>query len=104
MEGVLSSQLIVGYASAALIQFLKKQSWFPLASVDNAKLNRAFAAFTSLLAALAIHATFDSAAGVLTISGLNFTLVGLLHTVWAWVQQYAAQQAAYKGLIKTEVK
>lgn len=98
MTEVITSQLTAGYAMAALIEFLKKQPWFPLANVDNAKLNRAFAAMMSLFAALAIHATFDSAAGVLTITGLTWQ--GIAHSAWAWIQQYAFQQAAYKGLIK----
>ena len=95
---LLTSQLTAGYAVASLIEWLKGQKWFPFATADNAKLNRAFAMLTAFIAAVGLHTTFDSEAGVLTISGL--TVVNVLHSVWAWVQQYAIQQAAYKGLIK----
>lgn len=95
---LITSQITAGYAAAALIEWLKHRSWFPFASVDNARLNRALAMITSFVTAIGLHFTFDSQAGVLTITGL--TLVNVAHTVWAWVQQYALQQAAYKGLIK----
>lgn len=95
---LLTSQLTAGYAMATLIEWLKKQAWFPFVAADNARLNRAFAMLASFIAAIGLHATFDSEAGVLTIVGL--TLSNVLHTGWAWIQQYAIQQASYKGLIK----
>ena len=82
----------------ASLEWLKKQSWFPFVTLDNARLNRAFAMFAAFVAAIGLHFTFDTDAGVLTITGL--TLTNIAHTSWAWVQQYAIQQASYKGLIK----
>ena len=98
---LITSQLTAGYACAALMEWLKKQSWFPFATVDNARLNRAFAMALAFATAVGLHFTFDSEAGVLTITGL--TLANILHTGWAWIQQYALQQAAFRGLIKNGV-
>jgi len=95
---LLTSQFTVAYIAAALIEWLKKQSWFPFVNVDTSKLNRVFAAAVALLATVGITTTFDSEAGVLTLSGL--TLGNIAQSVWIWITQYALQQGAYKGLIK----
>lgn len=97
-EQMLLTQATVGYIASALIEFLKQQKWFVFANVDTARLNRAFSMFVAFLSALAIHATYDSEQGVLTITGL--TLTGVVHAGWAWIQQFALQQAAYKGLVQ----
>ena len=96
---LITSQLTAGYATAALIQWLKGQSWFPFCNDDTAALNRATSMVMSVVAAIGLHLTFDSTAGVLTVTGL--TLTNMLHAAWASVQQYAITQAAYKGIIKS---
>lgn len=95
---LLTSQFTAGYAISALVEWLKGQTWFPFASVGNARLNRAFAMATALVAAFGLHATFDSNVGVLTITGL--TASNIVHSIWAWIQQYAIQQFMYKGIVK----
>lgn len=95
---LLTSQLTAAYAASALLEWLKKQSWFPFANANTAALNRATSIIFAFFAAAGLHYTFDSEAGVLTISGL--TAVNIAHAIWAWIQQYAFQQAAYRGLVK----
>lgn len=95
---LLTSQITAGYAASTLIEWLKRQAWFPFATTDNAKLNRAFAGVMAFATAIGLHFTFDSDAGVLTIAGL--TVANIAHTAWAWVQQYALQQFMYKSVVK----
>ena len=95
---LITSQLTAAYATSAVLQWLKGKPWFPFANANTAALNRATSMVLALIAAIGLHYTFDAESGVLTISGL--TAANILHTVWAWVQQYALTQASYKGLIK----
>ena len=95
---LLTSQMTSAYITSALLEWLKAKPWFPFASADTAVLNRATSMIFALIAAIGLHYTFDAESGVLTITGL--TAANILHTGWAWIQQYALQQAAFRGLVK----
>lgn len=96
-ENLLGQQIPIAIIAAGTLEWLKHQAWFPFVKLDSRGLNRAFAAVVALATAIGIHATFNSAEGVLTITGLHLAMV--LHGLWAAVQQYALQHASYRLLI-----
>ena len=104
MEGseLLSSQLSLAYVTSSVMEWLKHQGWFPLMDKETANLNRLVAVVASFLVAVGIHFSFDTSAGVLTITGL--TAGNIVHGLLAWVQQFAFQQGAFKLLVKPATK
>ena len=87
---MLGSQLAGAVLLAYLLQWVKASNWFPWISEHTKMLNRAITGALSLVAAVGIHYTFDSASGVLTIGGLHASSVG--HGLLEWAKQWAFQQ------------
>lgn len=85
----LTSAAIVVY----LIQWLKRASWVPWLTPETTTLSRIVSAILAAGSAIGLHVAYDSAGGVLTVTGL--TVGSLLHGVWEWLNQFALQQLAY---------
>jgi hypothetical protein len=82
-----------------ILQKLKEAPWFSLWTAKTSlAIQRAFGATAAAASAFAINITFDSAEGVLVITGL--TLAGVGGAVWAWVQSFVMQQWWYHDVFK----
>ena len=84
-------------ASAVVVwglNLLKKSAWCPFISFESDKLNRLIAVVASILIGLGIHAEFDQAAGILTVTGL--TAQGLVHNSLACVESFVTQQCLFR--------
>lgn len=93
-ESLVSTQLTASAVVVWVIQYLKGAGWLKFMTCDTGKLNRAVSAIFALLTAAGIHTTFDSTAGVLTVTGI--TLVNGVHLVWAAAQQFVGQEIIYE--------
>jgi hypothetical protein len=96
-DTTLSVQFTIALISTYALQWLKETKFFPWLTTETQALNRAVSLVIAFLASAGILVGFDHTAGVLTISGL--TAANLLHAASRFVQQWAMQQAAYKGLV-----
>lgn len=81
--------VIIAGLAAWLIARARASSWFPWV---NENTHRYVAAAVALTTAMGIHLSFDSAQGVLTITGLH--LGQLPHTAWDVVRTYMLQQGS----------
>lgn len=91
---VLVTQATVAYYVAALIEWLKHASWFPLLKADMKRTQRWLSVFVAAAAALGINYSFDSAAGTLLITGLT------LPTIGHGLIQFVMQEIAYTKFIQ----
>lgn len=98
-ENLLGQQVPIAIIASHAIEWLKGKPWFPFANIDTAWANRITAALFAFGTAIAIHVTFNSADGVMMISGLRVHTIA--HGLWAAVQQYALQHFVYKTGIET---
>ena len=93
----LEQHISLAVVTPYLLQWLKGQKWFPFLSYTSGTMNRWITALVAAAAGFGIGVSFNSDAGVLTVTGL--TLAGL----WAGTQhaivQWAMQHGAYKTLI-----
>lgn len=93
--GELQTQLTIGMVVPFVMQWLKSQSWFPLASLSGGWLNRITAAVIAIAAGFGITTHFQG--GELTISGLT------LPNIWSGIQhavmQYMVAHTTYKMAI-----
>lgn len=87
-------QITASAAVVLLLDYLKNAKWLGWLTQDTATRNRVAAVVGSLLAAIAVHATFDRTAGVLTITGLTAT--GIATGFVAWIKSYVFQQMMFK--------
>lgn len=93
-----TDQLTVSAVIVFGLQILKKSEWFPWITHQTDKTNRLLAVGLAGLAAIGIHFSFDTVAGVLTISGLK--LGTILNGGWAWLQSFATQEFVYRASAK----
>jgi len=96
-ETALSAQITVAVVSTYALQLLKQSRFFPWLTVESQTLNRIAGSVIAFLTSVGILVTFNHAAGILTISGL--TVANLLHAGSHFVEQWAMQQVAYKGIV-----
>ena len=83
--------------SVALIQWLKKSTWFPWLSDTSGKWAlRIMSAITGLTSAAAIHYTFN--AGTLTITGLEWASIA--PAVWAWTKSVVFNELVFQAGVK----
>lgn len=62
-QNIVTVQVTTSAIIAYGIEIVKRCKWFPWINQETEKLNRAIAALAALIAALGIHARFDSATG-----------------------------------------
>ena len=96
-DTALGNQFALALISTYALQWLKQSKLFPWMTVETQTLNRLVGAAIAFLSSVGILVSFDHVAGVLTVSGL--TVANLLHAGARFLQQWAFQQAAYKGLV-----
>ena len=96
-DTALGDQFALALISTYALQWLKQSKFFPWLTVETQTLNRLVGAAIAFLSSVVILVSFDHVAGVLTVSGL--TVANLLHAGARFLQQWAFQQAAYKGLV-----
>ena len=89
-----ASQFVVSAIIVYLLQLVKKWKAVPWIAADTVKVNRWIAVAASFLAAIGIHTTFNSEAGVLTITGL--TLTSIVTFAWTWVRGFVMQELTYQ--------
>jgi hypothetical protein len=89
---LISSQLAGAALMAYVLQWVKRSRLFPWVSEHTVGIQRALTAVTSLLAAIGIHYSFDSTAGVITITGIHAASIAA--GLWEWAKQWAFQQGA----------
>ena len=102
---LLGSQFAVAYWTTHLLEYLKGRSWFPFLKFHAAHANRVFSAGLALLIALGLHYSFDAAVDAAGHHVFSFTLAlptggEFLHGLFAWVQQFAMQDGAYRLLVE----
>lgn len=97
MGNEFGSQVTLALAVSFVLQWLKKQTWFPWLSFETEKVNRLVSVFISIVAGFGVYFVFDHATGVLTISGL--TLANLMHALSHAGEQFMLQHAAYRTVI-----
>lgn len=93
----MDSVIIAGIVSMVM-EWLKKAPWFPLIKDAQGRLNVVISATVAAAAAIGIHVSFDSATGVLMVTGLTASTV--LHGGWEWGKQFFLQEAMYRTLVK----
>jgi hypothetical protein len=90
------NQLTAGGLAVWLIQkFKAKLAKVGVVQEAVSKIARVMAALVAALAAIGISFAFDPSAGVLTISGLTWSTVGV--GIWEWARQYVVQQVMFRG-------
>lgn len=94
-ENLIGQQIPTAIVTSYVIEWLKRQSWFPFAKANELWLNRIMSGIAALTTAGAIHYTF-APNGDFTLNG---NIYALIHVLWATTQQYALQHASYKMLI-----
>ena len=92
---LLTSQVTAAAVVSFIINFLKKQAWFPWLSKETDKANRIAAVVLSGLASVGIHTTFDHQNGTLVITGLTVTAVAT--GLWHWGTQFALTHGWFKA-------
>lgn len=99
MEQELVWSAVVAWMTSKGIQLVKRLNFLPLDDTTE-RLNWVVARIAAGFAAVGVHASFDSAAGVLTISGL--TTWGIFMAILEYAKQLMLQEVAYKKFIKPE--
>lgn len=92
-------QIIVAMCASYVLEFFKKQPWFPVLSENSTRFVKQF--FSVLVAAgsaLAITFTFDPTLGRLTIDGL--TWANVFHGLGAFLMSLLTQHTTHTLLIK----
>lgn len=96
-----AAQVTTSAVVVYVLQWLKKQQWFPLVQMKGAqRLNRIAAVIAAGMSAAGLHATFDHNAGVLTITGL--TAVSIVTALWSWLKAFAIQEVIYQGAVNKQ--
>jgi len=89
------SQVALAWIASHLIEFLKKQTWFPFARYGAFWLNAITSAVTALVTAGAFTYAF-AADGSFSFGGNFYSILGVL---WNTVVQYALQYLFFKTTI-----
>ena len=94
MDDIIGAQFTASAIIVWGINRLKNAGWCSFISAESDKLNRLIAIVAAILVGLGVHAEFDQAAGILTVTGL--TAQGLIHNSLACVQSFATQQCLFR--------
>ncbi len=95
-------QIMWAAAMAYLIEWLKKQTWFPMSKATPANLQATFGFVVALLTAAGIHIAVTG--NLLSDSGLSFSVTGLTADAIKDIGfQWVSQQGWYDALIKAKV-
>ena len=91
---------VLAWMSSKGLEIAKRSQLVPWLTAESETLNRWAARIVSLVAALGVHFTFDSAAGSLTITGL--TLIGLRDSALEYARQRMLTSIAYSKFVKPQ--
>lgn len=94
----LPANAVVGAMAVYMIEWIKRQAWFPWVTTETKRLNALVNAGVAFAASIGVTAQFDAAAGELVIRGLTWAVIG--HGVWEFAKQWTMQQAAYDFLVR----
>ena len=92
---------VLAWVGSKGIQWAKTTAWLPV-TLESEHLNKWVARVVALVATIGIHATFDSQAGTLMITGL--TTSGVFLALGEYAKQYMMQDIAYKKFVRPEVE
>jgi hypothetical protein len=86
----------------ALLQWLKKSTWFTWLTVESQKANRVAAVVLSFFATIGIHVTWNHGAlpGSYMLGVTGLTLMGVLLGLWAWIKTFVMQQIIFHATVK----
>lgn len=90
----ISLQIVIGYLIVTTMEWLKERQWFPWLTPYTDKVNRIVGATAAFLYSIGIHYQFDSAAGMLVISGLS------MEPLIDGLRGFVMQQLMYRGAIE----
>lgn len=93
-SNIVLTQFTVSTVIVFVLQALKKWKYFPWLNEQSKRVTRVVAAIASAAAGVGIHAQWNHAAGVLTISGLSLTAV--VSFLWIWLKSHAMQEGIYR--------
>lgn len=91
---------VLAWVSAKGIEWMKSSRLFPAVTYTSETVNRWLARVVAVAAAIGVHTTFDSSAGVLTITGLTF--IGIRDSALEVARQIMLTQIAYKKFVRPE--
>lgn len=89
---------IWAYISSALLQVWKRSKYGPMSESALAWTNRGIAMLVAAAGALGVHASFDAAAGTLTVSGLLWP--GVWTAIADTIRQGVFQQFIYRTAVQ----
>lgn len=94
-------QVVVGIVASYVMEFLKRQPWFPVLSEHSTDaVKKAFGVLVAAGSALAITFSFDPTLGRLTVDGLTWSNMG--HGLLTFFTSLIAQHSAFRLLIRKE--
>ena len=94
----LSNQILVSAVGVWILERLKQAPWFPWIQAQSDRAQRWAAVLIALLATAGIHVSFESEAGVLTVTGLAVTNVA--HFAWHAMKTFIFQELIYRSTLK----
>lgn len=92
---MIGTQVALAWIASHLIEWLKKQTWFPFARYGAFWLNAITSGVAAIVSAGAFTYTF-SVDGTFSLEGNIYTIIGIL---WNAVIQYALQHIFFKATI-----
>ena len=99
-EHELIASAVIGWMSAKFIELLKRSSMFPWLSPYTETMNAWVARLVAFIAAFGVHASFDSAAGTLMITGITANGIGT--GILEYARQKMFQEIAWQKFVKKD--
>ena len=93
-----TAQLSTSAVVVAVMEWLKDSKLTPWMTHNSSTINRVVGMFFALVSGVGLGWMYDPAAGVLTITGLQWSHV--FHAVWEAFTSYGMQWMIYKGVIR----
>lgn len=94
----LSNQVLISAVGVWVLERLKRASWFPWVTAQSDRAQRWAAVLIALVATAGIQVTFESDAGVLTVTGL--TLTNVAHFASRALKTFVFQELIYRSGVK----
>lgn len=90
--------LLLSLVMPVLMEWLKKEPWFPLLQLHAKTLNRVIAVLVAIGQTIGISFAFDATAGTLTIGGLVLSDIARIGVTA--LLAFITQELAYRGLVR----
>jgi len=90
--------LLLSLVTPVIMEYLKKEPWFPFLQLHAKTLNRVFAVVVAIAQTVGISVAFDATAGTLTIAGLVLSDIARIGVTA--LLAFITQELAYRGLVR----